>query len=159
MYLEMRADDECRAAVDALILDAPRHPSVRLDLAALAVRRGDRATALTALAKAMSLTPDLQDRQRAALLYEDINEYKLARQLIDGLIKEEPQDPQLHLDLAFFAADVGDRKTALSALAEARRLKADPDDRRRMSVLYERLNEPREAKAVLTVDSQAEKSR
>ncbi len=149
LYLDLGAYDEDAALVDSLVKEAPEDPSVRLDRAALEVKRGDRTAALAAIAEGLARTPDLQDRQRAALLSEDIKEYKQAREILDGLLKEEPRDPQLHIDLALFASDTGDRKTALAALAEARRLKADPDDRRRMSELYERLKSFDEAKAVL----------
>ncbi|MBI5247520.1 MAG: tetratricopeptide repeat protein [Elusimicrobia bacterium] len=139
LYLELRAFDEGFDCVAALIRDFPKHPSVRLDLAYLSARRGAREEALDALAEALRRNPDLQDRKRAALIYEDLSEHAKARELIDDLIREESRDPQLRIDRAYFAADTGDRATALFELAEAQRLKADPDDQKRIGLLYERL--------------------
>jgi len=82
-----------------------------------------------------------------ALLYEDLKEYKTARRMIDALIAEQPRDPQLRLDRAFFAADAGDRAAALAYLEETLERAPDPDDRRRMAQLYDRLDEHGTARA------------
>jgi tetratricopeptide (TPR) repeat protein len=95
------------------------------------------------------MEPDLQHRQRMALLYEDLKEYKTARAMIDALIAEQPRDPQLRLNRAYFAADAGDKAAALEFLAETRKRSPDPDDRRRMATLYERLGEQGEARAIV----------
>jgi predicted Zn-dependent protease len=156
-YQEMKEPGEARAVLSGLVRDMPRNTDARLDLAALDARRGERAAALESLAAARKMEPDLQHRQRMALLYEDLKEYKTARGVIDALIAEQPSDPQLRLDRAYFAADTGDKAAALAFLAETRRRSPDPDDRRRMAALYERLGEQGEARAV--IDESDKKSR
>jgi predicted Zn-dependent protease len=146
-YQELREFDETRSVLAGLVRDAPRDATALLELAALDTRRGERAPALESLAAAAKLEPDLQERQRMALLYEDLKEFKTARRMIDALIAEQPRDPQLRLDRAFFAADAGDRAAALAALAETLDRAPDPDDRRRMAQLYDRLDEHGAARA------------
>ena len=122
------------------------HP--RLDLARAAIRRGDRAAGLKILSKLRHLKPDLQERQRMALIYEDAQEYATARRMIDALIREQPGDPQLRLDRAYFAADTRDRAAALVFLEETLARSPDPDDCVRIATLYDRLGEIGKARAV-----------
>lgn len=68
--------------------------------------------------------------------------------MADDLIAEQPQDPQLRLNRAHFAADVGDRAAALLFIAETRARSPDPDDRRRIAMLYDRLGATAEARAL-----------
>ena len=84
-----------------------------------------------------------------SLVYQDLKEYKTARAMMDARIAEQPSDPQLRLNRAYFAADAGDKTAALAFLAETRQRSPDPDDRRRMATLYERLGEQGEARAVV----------
>ncbi len=149
LYLELGKDDLARAVLKDAVRDAPRDLHARLDLASLDARRGNRAAALASLSAASGLKPDLQERQRMALIYEDLQEFKTARLLIDDLIAEQPQDPQLRLDRAHFAADAGDAADALAFLAETLKRSPDPDDRRRMAKLYDRLGRREEAGALL----------
>ncbi len=118
---------------------APKAVTPRLELAAAAARAGGRSEALDALTEAAALGPDLQERQRMALLYQDLGERERARALLAALIAEQPGDPQLRLNLAFFEADAGDAKAARAALAKARELALDPDDSKRAAALEERL--------------------
>ncbi|MDD5302995.1 MAG: hypothetical protein PHS14_07765 [Elusimicrobia bacterium] len=156
-YLELGAIAPARAVLADLVRDLPRNPRTRLDLASLDARRGERAAALESLAAASRLEPDLQERQAMALIYEDLKEYKTARVLIDALIAEQPRDPQLRLDRAYFAVDAGDTAAALAFLEETRARAPDPDDRRRMATLYDRLGEKGAARALL--DEPGKKSR
>ncbi len=123
--------------------------SSTLDKATAAVHAGNRKKALKLLAEARQRQPDPQDRKRMALLYQELKKVGLARGLLNKLIDEEPRDPQLRLDLALFAADAGDRKTALKALAAARQRHPDCDDRRRMASLYQRLQEYGQAQSLI----------
>ncbi len=141
LYEEQQDHAAARAILADVVRASPRDARARIDLARHDARRGERAPALASLAEAAKLTPDPQERQAMALVYEDLHEYKTARGLVDQLIKEEPRDPQLWLDLAYFAVDAGDRKAALEFLAETGQRFPDPDDRRRMATLYERLGE------------------
>ncbi|MBI2790176.1 MAG: hypothetical protein HYX59_16010 [Elusimicrobia bacterium] len=77
--------------------------------------------------------------------------------MIDALIAEQPEDPQLRLNRAYFAADAGDRAGALAFLDETLARAPDPDDRRRVATLYERLGEHALARAAL--DDAPKKSR
>lgn len=120
----------------------------RLDLAIAAARRGDRAAALKILDAARGEKPDLQERQKMAVAYQEAREFKTARGLIDALIKEQPRDPQLRLDRAFFAAESGDAAGALDFLSETLALAPDPDDSERVATLYDRLGKPEKARAV-----------
>lgn len=156
-YQDLKEYGEARAVLAGLTRDAPREPRAWRDLAEFDARRGSRDAALESLAAALKLEPDLQDRQAMSLIYEDLKEYKTARAMIDALIAEQPSDPQLRLNRAYFAADAGDKASALAFLAETRQRSPDPDDRRRMATLYERLGEPDEARAV--VSEPAKKSR
>lgn len=149
LYQELKEYGEARAVLESLVRDAPRAPGPRIELAEFEARRGGRGAALESLAAARGLEPDLQERQHMSLVYEELKEYKTARRMIDDLISEQPEDPQLRLNRAYFAADTGDRAAALAFLDEARKRSPDPDDRRRMATLYERLEEHGEARAVL----------
>lgn len=148
-YQELQEYGEARTVFADLARDTPGEPRAWRDLAEFDARRGERAAALESLAAALKLKPDLQDRQAMSLIYEDLKEYKTARVMIDALITEQPGDPQLRLNRAYFAADVGDKAAALAFLAETRMRSPDPDDRRRMAILYERLGEQGEARAVV----------
>ncbi len=149
-YQELKEYAEARAVLAGLARDAPREPRAWRDLAEFDARRGSRAAALESLAAALKLEPDLQDRQAISRIYEDLKEYKTARAMIDALIAEQPSDPQLRLNRAYFAADTGDRKAALAFLAETRERSPDPDDRRRMATLYERLGEQDQARDIVS---------
>lgn len=157
LYQQMKEYGEARVVLKSLIRDAPRDPSARLELAAFEARHGERGAALEALSASRELEPDLQERQRMALIYGDLKEFEAARRLIDALIAEQPRDPQLRLNRAYLAADTRDKASALAFLDEARKRSPDPDDRRRMATLYERLGEHREARAL--IDELEKKSR
>lgn len=157
LYREAEEFGKARAMLADLAADAPRDPDARLELAALDARLGARESALESLAAVRALEPDLQQRQRMSLLYQDLKEFKTARRLADALVAEQPQDPQLRLNRAYFAADVGDKKSALTFLEETRARAPDPDDRRRMATLYGRLGEHAAAREIL--EAPAEKSR
>ncbi len=133
---------EERAAYPAESLHA------RLDLAIAAARKGDPAAALKILEAARGEKPDLQERQKMAVAYQEAHEFKTARSLIDALIQEQPRDPQLRLDRAFFAAESGDASAALDFLAETMASAPDPDDSERAATLYDRLGKPEKARAV-----------
>jgi len=156
-YQGLGENGSARAVLRRLVADAPRAPGPRIELAEFEARRGSRAAALEALAAAERLEPDLQERQHMSLVYEELKEFKTARRMIDALIAEQPEDPQLRLNRAYFAADAGDRAGALSFLDETLDRAPDPDDRRRIATLYERLGEHAEARAAL--DDAPEKSR
>lgn len=156
-YQGLGENGEARAVLQGLVKDAPRAPGPRVELAEFEARRGSRAAALEALAEAARLEPDLQERQHMSLVYEELEDFKTARRMIDALIAEQPEDPQLRLNRAYFAADAGDRAGALAFLDETLARAPDPDDRRRIATLYERLGEHARARAAL--DDGAKKSR
>jgi len=156
-YQGLGENGEARAVLQGLVKDAPRAPGPRVELAEFEARRGSRAAALEALAEAARLEPDLQERQHMSLVYEELKDFKTARRMIDALIAEQPEDPQLRLNRAYFAADAGDRAGALAFLDETLARAPDPDDRRRIATLYERLGEHARARAAL--DDGAKKSR
>ncbi len=156
-YQGLGENGEARAVLQGLVEDAPRAPGPRIELAEFEARRGSRAAALEALAAAQRLEPDLQERQHMSLVYEELKELETARRMIDALIAEQPEDPQLRLNRAYFAADAGDRTGALAFLDETMARAPDPDDRRRVATLYERLGEHERARAAL--DDAPKKSR
>lgn len=157
LYEELAEYGRARALLEVLAANAPRDASARLALAALDTRLGAREPALASLAAVRALEPDLQERQRMSLLYQDLKDYEKARALADELVAEQPEDPQLRLNRAYFAADAGDRDSALAFLDEALARAPDPDDRRRISTLYRRLGEHAAAREVL--EASGEKSR
>lgn len=156
-YQDLEAYDQARAVLQGLLRDAPWDATARLELAELEARHGDPSAARAALAAARALEPDLQERQRMARIHNDLKDLKTARRIIDALIAEQPHDPQLRLTRAEFAAGAGDKASALAFLDETLERSPDPDDRRRMATLYERLGEPRAARAV--VEEPRKKSR
>lgn len=147
LYQELKEYGEARALLESVVASVPREAGARIELASLDALRGERDAALKSLAAARGLKPGLQERQRMALLYADLQEPRAARRMIDDLIAEVPQDPQLRLDRAYMAAYTGDRAGALAFLAETLAHAPDPDDRRRMATLYERLGAQAEARA------------
>lgn len=157
LYEDLAELGAARALLEGLAAQAPRDPDARLELAALDARLGARDAALATLASIRRLEPDLQQRQRLSLIYQDLKEFETARRLADELIAEQPDDPQLRLNRAYFAADAGDKKAALAFLDEVWRRAPDPDDRRRMATLYERLGEHAAAREIL--EEPAKKSR
>lgn len=149
LYRELEEFGEARALLQRLTAEAPRDADARLELATLDARLGAREAALASLAAVRALEPDLQQRQRMSLIYHDLKEFKTARRLADELVAEQPQDPQLRLNRAYFAAETGDKKAALAFLEETGARAPDPDDRRRMATLYARLGEHAAAREIL----------
>ncbi|UPT74938.1 MAG: tetratricopeptide repeat protein [Elusimicrobiota bacterium] len=140
-YLELKDHADAVDAAKRAAELAPRSASPRLDLAAALARSGRKGEALAALSAAEAIGPDLQERQRMALLYQDLGESERARGMLEALIAAQPADPQLRLGLAFFEADAGSEKGARAALAAARARALDPDDSARAAALEERLAE------------------
>lgn len=94
--------------------------AIRLEQAAAAARRGDRAEALALLAEARAQSPALETGRGIMFLYQDLGEEKKARAVSDEILAAAPRDAAVLLDQAAFAVKSGDRAGALAFLARAR---------------------------------------
>lgn len=135
LYADLKDYAPAKALMTGLIRESPEEPRLRLHLAAIVARDGDRAATLAALADARRLRPDATLRQQMAFLHQDFKDYAPARELLDGLIAERPRDLSVRLDRADLAARTGDLSAGLEQLAAAEKLAPDPAERRRMAAL------------------------
>lgn len=140
LYHESGAYEPARDALTEAIRLDPRRARARIELALLEARRGDSRAALAAAKDAELLEPDRQDRKVLAQAYDSLEDYKTALRMVDALLKEEPNDPQLLLDRASYSLDAGDERAARKFLRAARNARPDPDDSRLLDALEERLN-------------------
>ena len=149
LHLELGDASPARDLIDRLVKDSPKDPLLRVDRAAVAAAAGDRARALRELAEARALSPGPGTRQRIAFLYQDLKDEARARELMRELRTDSPPSARLEIDRAARAARDGDRAAALERLAEARTFGPSFDERRLMASLYQALDEPTEARALL----------
>jgi tetratricopeptide (TPR) repeat protein len=136
LYLELREHGPARDLLDRLMTDAPQDCRLRLDRALVAVRTGERATALRLLAEAAALGPAPNEIHRMAFLHHDLKDHGPAQALLDRLIAQSPEDALLRVDRAAVAATAGDREAALRSLSEARKLSPSLEARHRIALLY-----------------------
>ncbi|MCM2303871.1 MAG: hypothetical protein NDJ72_04165 [Elusimicrobia bacterium] len=129
-----------RAALAAEAVD------LRLERASAALRTGDRAAALEALAAASALSPGAPARRRLAELYTELEERAPARALLDALIRAAPAEAGLRVARAAVADD---RERALADLKEAAALRPSLEERRRMAYLRQDLKDHAGALALL----------
>ncbi|MCM2303869.1 MAG: hypothetical protein NDJ72_04155, partial [Elusimicrobia bacterium] len=147
LYLEL---DDDAAAASVLRGLPPLDARLELGLAARAVRAGDKAAALRRLEAARTLSPAFEERRLMLSLYRGLDEPAPARELLEGLLLAAPRDPGLRVELAALAARGGDRAAASAALGEARALSPGPEDRRRMALLHQDLEDHASAAALLS---------
>ncbi|MBI2787782.1 MAG: hypothetical protein HYX59_03785, partial [Elusimicrobia bacterium] len=149
LYADLKDYAAAESMMNDLIRESPDEPRLRLYLATIVARAGDRAATLRALAEARSRGPTALDRQRMAFLHQDFKDYGPARELLDGLIAESPRDLSVRLDRASLAAQSGERDAGLRHLAAARKLSPGPEERRRMAGIYRDLRELAPARELL----------
>ncbi len=107
-----------------LIAAAPKDPGLRIDRAALALRTGDRDAARLALGTALALDPEPGDRQRMALLHQDMKDYASALSLLAPLAREQPANAALLGDLGLCEYLNGRPEDAIAHLKSAIKLDA-----------------------------------
>ena len=122
-----------------------------LERAEAEARAGERDSALRSLARAEAASPDEDGRRRAALLYRLLKESRRSLALLKPLLEARPRDAGLWVARAELEAETGDERAALESLSRAEEAKPDEDGRRRMALLYRRLEEP--ARALSLVES------
>ncbi len=143
LYSELEAPAPAKAR---LVVPGTEGP---VDRAAVAVKAGDRETALRLLDAARKLSPDIDTRYRMLQLYRDLNADRQVRELTDELLRSAAQDARLRLDAAGLAARGGDRPAAREHLAAARLLKPSLDESRLIADLYRGLGDDKQAKIIL----------
>lgn len=121
-YRTMEEPAKALAALKAGTLRLPDEPALRIDEAEAEVKAGDLEAARAALAKAEALKASDADRRRIERIYTDIKEYPRAMDLVRGLLKSAPGDPDLWIDQADIAARTGDRAAALDSVEKASKL-------------------------------------
>lgn len=149
LYADLKDYATAQALIDGLIAERPREPRLRLYLATIVARAGDRAATLAALGEARRRAPNAEDRQRMAFLHQDFKDYGPARELLDELVAESPRNLSVRLDRAAVAARTWDAPSGLEHLAAAAALDPGPAERRRMAALYRDLRELGRAGALL----------
>lgn len=117
LYRELGLSDDARAALAELVGVTPEDAAARLEQAEAAVKAGDRATALPALAYARILEPKPDDLQRAAALYRDLGESRLELEALDELRRAAPgaEGPDLARRWARLYSEAGRHAEALDA--------------------------------------------
>ena len=103
---------------------APKDPGLRIDRAALALRTGDLDGARRTLGTALTLNPEPGDRQRMALLHQDMKDYASALSLLEPLAREQPENAALLGDLGLCEYLAGRTEDAISHLRAAIKLDA-----------------------------------
>lgn len=141
LYWDLKDEQRGRDLMDELLQGSPQDARALMGRAALAARAGAPETALRRLAEALRLNPSFDERRLIAAQYQELGAFEPARGLLAGLIAAAPRDPRLRVDRAALAAKSGDRDAALRALDEARGLKPDPDERRRMALIHQDLKD------------------
>jgi tetratricopeptide (TPR) repeat protein len=128
------ANDE--AAQDYLILDSldalkknPQDGLAWLNIGTALVRLKLPSMALSALAKAAALQPDLiETKYWAAMAHRQVGRNEEARQELEEVLKANPMHPHAHLELAQLLAEAGETEQAQThVLAHARNW---PNERR-----------------------------
>lgn len=141
LYKELKEYASALRLLDMILKTSPQNRSLRIEAADVAAQAGERAPALKHLAEAEALGPNVEERQRMALLYQALKEYHEARRLFAGLLQAAPRNYLLHIEAAAAATQAGERGEALKLLAEAAALRPDAEARRRMALLYRELKE------------------
>lgn len=119
LYRSLDEPAPARELLAGLLLAAPRDAGLRVELAALASRAGERAAALSALAEARALSPGPEDRRRMALLHQDLKDYAPAAALLEALVRERPRDASLRGDLGLCRYLEGRADAAIEELRAA----------------------------------------
>lgn len=141
LYKQLKEYASALRVLELILKTSPEDRSLRIEAADVAAQAGERARALKQLAEAEALGPNAGERQRMALLYQELKEYREARRLFAGLLRAAPRDHRLRIEAAAAAAQAGERGEALKLLAGAAALGPDAEARRRMALLYRELKE------------------
>ena len=155
LYQDLKEDAQAKSLADELLKSYPDNSAVQLDHAAWAAKAGarlkdsEREAALKDLAEARGRTPSFDERRLMATQYQERGDAAQAQALLGELISAAPGDPRLRVDRAALAVRAGDRDAALRSLGEARALGPDPDERRRMALLYQDLKDYPSSAALL----------
>ncbi len=98
-------------------------PELLTDLAGIAAGAGNKNLALERLSRAEGMKPLAGDKQRIALIYQELKEYGRALEILRGLAAENPENAVFLADLGLCEYLGGDRQSAerhlLSAIEKA----------------------------------------
>jgi tetratricopeptide (TPR) repeat protein len=154
LYRHLKEPRRADLALEPLLQSSPGDADLWLERAAFKSQEGERGAALAALARAEegdALTP--QSRRLIVGFYRDLKAPRRGAAALAPLLKSEPEDAALWIDLAEFSAQAGERKKALDSLARAETLpfagKEAGELRRRLALAFQSLGEYGRALAIL----------
>ena len=99
---------------------APGNVAAMIGLGLVARQRGDRAAALEQLLAAVAVDPAARDaRLELAREFRDASRYDEARQQIDSVLAQTPEDQQALVLAGHLGRATGDQKAALEAFRRA----------------------------------------
>lgn len=147
LHRKIRNNGRAAELIEALLKRAPASPELLIERAELAAEMGDRPAALAHLSRSAPLALNDGQCRRSMALHLRFSNRARALELLDEIIRRSPASPELHIERAGLAAEMGRRDEALASLARAEELRADAADQpRRVTALYRALNElPRAA--------------
>lgn len=123
--------DEAIEAYKMANKQSPNHPVYLYNLASAYYYNGDYSEALTNLNKVLSLTEDVDAYSMRAWVYEELNEYELAKRDMDTAIALENDNPTyfyeraaLHEALGHYEDALADYKTSIELAPEVARYHA-----------------------------------
>ncbi|MDP3540986.1 MAG: glycosyltransferase family 39 protein [Elusimicrobiota bacterium] len=149
-YRALEAYRRAADSLEALSRLRPRDAGLRIDLAELALKMGERDALRRSLALAEKLDLSAGQRRRLYGLYADLNEHARALAMLKPLLRLDPRDAALWLKRAELEAATGERASSLASLATAEGLPVlTVDQRRGVVALYRRLKEPKRGDAAL----------
>ena len=136
VYLLQNRRPEARSVLERSVTASPGDVGSRYNLGRLLRQEGESSSAVRELEAALALRPDERLRQRIlanlAPLYLEARRYAKAAPLLEGLIREQPEQAEWRLDLAYARDGLGEPRQALEAAREAARLKPDLADAHRL---------------------------
>ena len=146
LYRKINEPGRASSYLESLAERRPVDAGLRLDQAELALEAGETDAARRALASAEERTPDAAARMRMAVVYGGLKEFRKAFALSGSLMKIYSGDPEFWIVRAELAAGAGERSAALESLARAEALHPDDagrddEQRRRIALVYQGLNE------------------
>ena len=121
-YLRLQDPGRARAA---LLKIAPRDPGIWLQLARVAVAEGKRSEAAEALARVGLPGSPALERHQAALLYQELKDYRSALRILRGFAAENPARADVLADLGVCEFLAGEEEQATADLTRAIELDRD----------------------------------
>ncbi|MBI3552136.1 MAG: tetratricopeptide repeat protein [Elusimicrobia bacterium] len=134
------------AILQPLARQAPSDARLWLDLAAVSLEIGERDSAMRSLDHAAKLAAEPDILYQSALLFSKAGDRGRALAILRSLARAQPSNATVWVDMASLATS---REESLRDLAQARKLKTDFDDRRRIALLYQDLRDYRTALGLL----------